>query len=110
LPSEGLGEEEDKAAEGDGRPLVSLNTRLNNRTLDLRAKINHAIFVVKGGVRLLFTEFLSQKGFIPIETPKILGAASEGGANVFELNYFGKPAYLAQSPQASLPGILLCLT
>ncbi|KAK7189576.1 hypothetical protein DPSP01_001570 [Paraphaeosphaeria sporulosa] len=99
LPSEGLGEEEEKAAEGDARPLVSLNTRLNNRTIDLRAKINHAIFVVKGGVRLLFTEFLSQKGFIPVETPKILGAASEGGANVFELNYFGKPAYLAQSPQ-----------
>ncbi|KAF2752341.1 aspartyl-tRNA synthetase [Sporormia fimetaria CBS 119925] len=96
LPVEGAGEEE-KAS--DGRPLVGLNTRLNNRTLDLRAKINHAIFVIKGGVCALFQEFLGQKGFTLVQTPKILGAASEGGANVFELNYFGKPAYLAQSPQ-----------
>ncbi|KAF2192502.1 aspartyl-tRNA synthetase-like protein [Zopfia rhizophila CBS 207.26] len=99
LPSEGLGDEDEKQAEGDARPLVGLNTRLNNRTLDLRAKINHAIFVVKSGVCALFQEFLSQKGFTLIHTPKILGAASEGGANVFELKYFDRPAYLAQSPQ-----------
>ncbi|ORY09190.1 aspartyl-tRNA synthetase [Clohesyomyces aquaticus] len=100
LPSEGLGDEDEKASEtGDARPLVGLNTRLNNRTLDLRAKINHAIFVIKSGVCALFQEFLSQKGFILIHTPKILGAASEGGANVFELKYFDRPAYLAQSPQ-----------
>lgn len=96
LPSEGAGEE---VQESDGRPLVGLNTRLNHRTIDLRAKINHAIFVIKSGVCSLFQEFLSQKGFILIQTPKILGAASEGGANVFELNYFGRPAFLAQSPQ-----------
>ncbi|KAF2476313.1 aspartyl-tRNA synthetase [Lindgomyces ingoldianus] len=100
LPSEGLGDEDEKQAESsDARPLVGLNTRLNNRTLDLRAKINHAIFVIKSGVCTLFQEFLSQKGFVLIHTPKILGAASEGGANVFELKYFDRPAYLAQSPQ-----------
>ncbi|KAF2867132.1 aspartyl-tRNA synthetase [Massariosphaeria phaeospora] len=99
LPSEGVGEEEEKQDESSGRPLVTLNTRLNNRTIDLRAKINHAIFVIKSGVCTLFQEFLSQKGFLLVQTPKILGAASEGGANVFELKYFDRPAYLAQSPQ-----------
>jgi len=99
LPESGLGDEDEKPAEGDSKPLVGLSTRLNNRTLDLRAKINHAIFVIKSGVCSLFQEFLSEKGFILIQTPKILGAASEGGANVFELKYFDRKAYLAQSPQ-----------
>jgi aspartyl-tRNA synthetase len=99
LPSEGLGDEDETAKDGDARPLVGLNTRLNNRTLDLRAKINHAIFVIKSGVCSLFQEFLGQHGFTLIHTPKILGAASEGGANVFELKYFDRPAFLAQSPQ-----------
>lgn len=99
IPSEGLGDEDEKQAEGDGRPIVGLSTRLNNRTIDLRAKINQAIFKVKSGVCALFQEFLGQKGFTLIHTPKILGAASEGGANVFELKYFDRPAFLAQSPQ-----------
>jgi aspartyl/asparaginyl-tRNA synthetase len=91
-------EEGQDSEEGTG-PLVSLNTRLNNRTIDLRAKINQSIFVIKSGVCALFQEFLSKKGFVLVHTPKILGAASEGGANVFELKYFDRPAYLAQSPQ-----------
>jgi aspartyl/asparaginyl-tRNA synthetase len=100
LPGDGVGEEEgEKTEEGDARPLVGLNVRLDNRTIDLRAKINHSIFVVKSGVCALFQEFLSPKGFTLIHTPKILGAASEGGASVFELKYFDKTAYLAQSPQ-----------
>ncbi|QRC90838.1 aspartate--tRNA (Asp) ligase [Parastagonospora nodorum SN15] len=92
-------EEEQQQEEGDKQPLVSLNTRLNNRTIDLRAKINQSIFVIKSGVCAIFQEFLSKKGFVLVHTPKILGAASEGGANVFELKYFDRPAYLAQSPQ-----------
>ena len=40
-----------------------------------------------------------RRDFVEIHTPKIAGAATEGGANVFQLDYFGKPAYLAQSPQ-----------
>ncbi|KAF1952604.1 aspartyl-tRNA synthetase [Byssothecium circinans] len=99
LPDTGLGDEDEKVIEGDARPLVGLNTRLNNRTLDLRAKVNHAIFVIKSGVCGLFQEFLSKQGFTLVQTPKILGAASEGGANVFELKYFDRLAYLAQSPQ-----------
>lgn len=116
LPSDTSAEGEQE--EGSERPLVSLNTRLNNRTLDLRAKINQSIFVIKSGVCAVFQEFLSKRGFVLVHTPKvrtlpstalhtltpslyyqILGAASEGGANVFELKYFDRPAYLAQSPQ-----------
>lgn len=59
-------------------PLVSLNTRLNNRVLDLRAKINHCIFILQDGVDSLFQEFLRARGFIRIHTPKIIGAPSEG--------------------------------
>lgn len=99
LPTDTAAEEEQKEEEGGERPLVSLNTRLNNRTLDLRAKINQSIFMVKSGVCALFQEFLSQRGFVLVHTPKILGSASEGGANVFELKYFDRQAYLAQSPQ-----------
>jgi aspartyl/asparaginyl-tRNA synthetase len=99
LPESGLGDEDEKATEGDGRPLVGLNTRLNNRPIDLRAKINQAIFDIKDGVEDAFRSFLKPKGFKSIHTPKILGAASEGGANVFELKYFERKAYLAQSPQ-----------
>ncbi|KFY04923.1 hypothetical protein O988_00423 [Pseudogymnoascus sp. VKM F-3808] len=80
-------------------PLVSLNTRLNNRVLDLRAKINHSIFILKDGVDALFQEFLRPRGFMKIHTPKILGAPSEGGGNVFRLDYFERSCFLAQSPQ-----------
>ncbi|KAJ9658788.1 hypothetical protein H2201_007646 [Coniosporium apollinis] len=100
LPGEGdvPGQDEEPKAE-DGRPLVTLNTRLNNRVIDLRAKINHAIFRIKGGVVQLFQEYLSQQGFTLIHTPKLLGAATEGGSNVFEVKYFDKSGFLAQSPQ-----------
>jgi len=72
LPNDAVVEEDQKAEEGGERPLVSLNTRLNNRTIDLRAKINQAIFVIKSGVCALFQEFLAKKGFVLVHTPKIL--------------------------------------
>lgn len=94
IPEEGEEQKED-----DGRPIVTLNTRLNNRVIDLRGKHNHAIFTIKDGVSLLFSEFLRSKGFIGVNTPRLLGASSEGGANVFEVGYFERKAFLAQSPQ-----------
>jgi aspartyl/asparaginyl-tRNA synthetase len=72
---------EDKAPTTEvsqAQPLVSLNTRLNNRVLDLRAKLNHCIFLIKDGVDSLFQEFLRSHGFIRIHTPKIMGAPTEG--------------------------------
>ncbi|KAI9697482.1 MAG: hypothetical protein M1820_007817 [Bogoriella megaspora] len=92
-------EEGEKEADEEGKPIVGLNTRLDNRTIDLRAKLNAAIFTIKDGVCVLFTEFLRQRGFQGIQTPKLVGAATEGGSNVFEVTYFGRPAYLSQSPQ-----------
>ncbi|KAK3812974.1 MAG: hypothetical protein J3Q66DRAFT_300991 [Benniella sp.] len=78
---------------------VSLHTRLENRVLDLRTITNQAIFRINAGVCRLFREFLESKGFMEIHTPKLLGAASEGGANVFRVKYFETDAFLAQSPQ-----------
>lgn len=86
-------------AEASGLPIVNLDTRLDSRVIDLRTVTNQAIFRIQSGVCQLFREFLTQKGFMEIHTPKIVGAPSEGGANVFEISYFKGKAYLAQSPQ-----------
>ncbi|KAL3229492.1 Aspartate--tRNA ligase, cytoplasmic [Nakaseomyces bracarensis] len=86
-------------AEAAGLPVVNLDTRLDNRVIDLRTVTNQAIFKIQHGVCALFREFLVNKGFIESHTPKMLGAATEGGANVFEVTYFKGKAYLAQSPQ-----------
>lgn len=86
-------------AEAAGLPVVNLDTRLDARVIDLRTVTNQAIFKIQSGVCNLFREFLSQRKFTEIHSPKLLGAASEGGANVFEVTYFKNKAYLAQSPQ-----------
>ncbi|ANB14525.1 aspartate--tRNA ligase DPS1 [Sugiyamaella lignohabitans] len=82
-----------------GLPYVNLDTRLDARVIDLRTATNQAIFKISSGVCELFREFLIKKGFVEIHTPKIIPAASEGGANVFKVNYFKGEAFLAQSPQ-----------
>jgi len=78
---------------------VNQDTRLDNRILDLRTPANQAIFRLEAGVCRLFRDILTDKGFVEIHTPKIISAASEGGANVFTVSYFKGSAYLAQSPQ-----------
>lgn len=78
---------------------VNQDTRLDNRVLDLRTPANQAIYRLQAGVCALFRESLANRGFVEIHTPKIISAASEGGANVFEVSYFKGSAYLAQSPQ-----------
>ncbi|XP_034946292.1 aspartate--tRNA ligase, cytoplasmic [Chelonus insularis] len=78
---------------------VNQDTRLDNRILDLRTPANQAIFRIEAGVTRLFRDILTNKGFVEIHTPKIIPAASEGGANVFTVSYFKGSAYLAQSPQ-----------
>ena len=83
----------------DGRPIVTLNSRLNNRTIDLRAKLNQAIFRIKDGVGSLFAQFLREHGFVGVQTPKLVGGSSEGGSAVFKVQYFEREAFLAQSPQ-----------
>uniref|UniRef100_A0A0K0DKT1 Aspartate--tRNA ligase, cytoplasmic n=1 Tax=Angiostrongylus cantonensis TaxID=6313 RepID=A0A0K0DKT1_ANGCA len=83
----------------DGLAAVNLDTRLDNRILDLRTATSQGIFSVQAGVCKLFRDTLNQRGFVEIHTPKIISAASEGGANVFTVSYFKSSAYLAQSPQ-----------
>ncbi|KAI9139082.1 hypothetical protein BKA69DRAFT_1040340 [Paraphysoderma sedebokerense] len=91
---------ERKEKEGEQVVKVNLDTKLNNRVVDLRTTTNQAIFRIQSGVGQLFREFLYNKGFTEIHTPKMISAASEGGANVFKINYFKKSdAFLAQSPQ-----------
>ncbi|KAK6522183.1 aspartate--tRNA ligase dps1 [Arthrobotrys megalospora] len=89
----------EEEAQNLGLPITSLATRLDNRVIDFRTVTNQAIFRVSSGVCGLFKEFLSARGFVEVHTPKLLGAPSEGGANVFEVTYFQRKAYLAQSPQ-----------
>ncbi|KAJ2826405.1 aspartate--tRNA ligase dps1, partial [Coemansia sp. 'formosensis'] len=78
---------------------VLLYTRLNNRVVDLRTTANNAIFKIQAAISQLFREYLTNEKFTEIHTPKIISAASEGGANVFRVDYFKRNAYLAQSPQ-----------
>lgn len=80
-------------------PVVALRTRLDNRTLDLRVPSHVAIFRIQSEVSSLFREYLRSQNFVEIHSPKLLGGSSEGGSEVFSLQYFGKPASLAQSPQ-----------
>lgn len=87
------------AEDGSTAGLVSQVVRLNNRWIDMRTPANQAIFRLSSGVCTLFREALLVKGFVEIQTPKLLAGASEGGSEVFTTTYFGKPACLAQSPQ-----------
>ena len=78
---------------------ISDRTRLAHRVLDLRTSTSQAIFRIQAGVCNLFRTFLELNGFIEIHTPTLQSGATEGGASVFKLEYFGRPAFLAQSPQ-----------
>ena len=79
--------------------LTALEQRLDYRWIDLRSNKNSLMVEVSSFFFEKLREFCIQNNFIQIHTPKILGVASEGGANVFEVKYFDRKAYLAQSPQ-----------
>eukprot|EP00917_Polyrhabdina_sp_WS-2016_P006369 GHVP01014121.1.p1 GENE.GHVP01014121.1~~GHVP01014121.1.p1 ORF type:complete len:532 (+),score=91.56 GHVP01014121.1:1065-2660(+) len=85
--------------EDDGQARVLQDIRLDYRIIDLRTLTNHAIFRLQSAICELFREYLRGRDFIEIHTPKMIGGASEGGANVFKFQYFGRDACLAQSPQ-----------
>jgi len=73
--------------------------RLDNRFLDLRLDKNYLIFKGQTLAEMAMREYWINNNFIEIHSPKILGTASESGAEVFSLDYFGRKVYLAQSPQ-----------
>jgi aspartyl-tRNA synthetase len=78
---------------------VEIETRYNNRFMDLRKADARAVFEIKSMVLDLIDEYLRNEGFVEVFTPKIVASGAEGGASLFEIKYFDKIAYLAQSPQ-----------
>ncbi len=78
---------------------ATLPTILDNAPTSLRHPLLRAGFEVAAASSAGFRTALTGRGFTEIFTPKIVESATEGGANVFRLDYFGRPAYLAQSPQ-----------
>jgi len=78
---------------------LNLDTLLDNRTITLRNEKVKAIFRIYAEMISAYARIMKQESFTEIKTPKILNAATEGGANFFKIKYFDKEAYLAQSPQ-----------
>ncbi len=78
---------------------VNLDTILNNRAISIRHEKVNSIFKIQNIIVQSFREFLINKGFTEIFTPKIVAEGAEGGTEVFKVEYFEKTAYLAQSPQ-----------
>lgn len=83
----------------EGKVDIDLDTRLNHRVLDLRKPTINAIFRIQHSLVRYAREYLEKNDFVEIHTPKLVAEATEGGANLFEVKYFEKKAYLAQSPQ-----------
>lgn len=76
-----------------------MGTRFDNRFLDLRKEEKRLIFEIRDLLLDGLRDFFDSEGFIEVDTPKIVAAGAEGGATLFELNYYDQRAYLAQSPQ-----------
>ncbi|KAL7802191.1 aspartyl-tRNA synthetase [Trichoderma aethiopicum] len=89
---------QEKEAEG-GPPAASMLTHLDNIVMHKRSPVQQAIADIRVEVKHLFRSYLREHGFKEFEPPCLIGAASEGGANVFSMPYFNQKAYLAQSPQ-----------
>jgi aspartyl-tRNA synthetase len=92
-------EDDEVAPPEDGLVHIGQKIRLDYRWVDLRTPANQSIFRIESMVGHFFRECLVNKGFVEIHTPKLIGGASEGGSDVFTLDYFGQPACLAMSPQ-----------
>src|SRR5438445_3865110 len=80
-------------------PDSALDKRMDWRYLDLRQSERRLIFEIQTTVEHAMREFWRQEGFVEIHTPKLMGSASESGAELFKVEYFDRTAYLAQSPQ-----------
>ncbi|MBT3582402.1 aspartate--tRNA(Asn) ligase, partial [Candidatus Woesearchaeota archaeon] len=87
---------------------TDLSKRLDARYLDLRNPKTAAIFKIKEKAIIAIREFLSKEGFIEVIASKFSGAGAEGGATMFEFNYFGQKAYLNQSQQLYKQAMMAC--
>lgn len=77
----------------------NLDTLFEYRVLNIRNLQEQKIFKIRGSLTRYIREYLHEREFVEIDTPKLLAEATEGGAEVFKMDYFGKTATLAQSPQ-----------
>ena len=82
-----------------GKTPANIEARLDARALDLCQEQNIAAFKVQHVALEAIRSFLFEKGFFEVHTPRIIGSATEGGAALFAVDYFGEKAFLAQSPQ-----------
>jgi len=82
-----------------GRTPAGIDVRLDARALDLCQQESRAVFRVQHTTLRATRDFLSEKGFIEVHTPRIIATATEGGAALFPVEYFEDKAFLAQSPQ-----------
>jgi len=82
-----------------GRVPAEIDVRLDSRVLDLCRDESRAIFRIQHAILESTRSFLSSQGFIEVHTPRIIASATEGGAALFPVEYFGQKAFLAQSPQ-----------
>jgi nondiscriminating aspartyl-tRNA synthetase len=83
----------------DKRLQCQIETNLQYRQAALRNPYERAVFKISEGICSAFRTFMINNDFTEIHSPKIVSAGAEGGANIFKLKYFDKPAFLAQSPQ-----------
>ena len=82
-----------------GKTPANIEARLDARALDLCQEPNIAAFKIQHYALEAIRDFLFEKGFLEVHTPRIIASATEGGAALFAVDYFGEKAYLAQSPQ-----------
>jgi len=81
------------------KTVANIDTRLEIRAIDLRRNVLQHIFRMRSEVLKAIRNYLYEKGFIEINTPKMIATATEGGAALFPIFYYNKEAFLAQSPQ-----------
>ncbi|KAG5506110.1 hypothetical protein GH5_05792 [Leishmania sp. Ghana 2012 LV757] len=86
---------------------TKLDTRLNHRIIDLRTEQMVATLRLVSALGQSFRSELLARDFVEVHTPKLIGAAPEGGSDVFRVDYFGGEAYLAQSPQLHKQMVLM---
>ncbi len=82
-----------------GKTPASIEARLDARALDLTTETTLAVFKIRHTALQTIRSFLFEKGYLEVQTPKIIASATEGGAELFSIKYFDQTAYLAQSPQ-----------
>jgi nondiscriminating aspartyl-tRNA synthetase len=82
-----------------GKTPALIEARLDARALDLCQESNIATFKIQHSALEAIRDFLFERGFLEVHTPRIIASATEGGAALFSVDYFGEKAFLAQSPQ-----------